>query len=217
MQKYKILIVDDHRLFCEGLRQLLKFQEHLQVVGVAHDPRGAITAVQQYRPDIVLLDIEMPGGNGLELLTRLKSLLPDLRVLMLTMHMEEEYLVQALEYGAFGYIIKDSPSEELFSMINSAIRGEAKLEYRTIKKMTRELSSKKDKDLTGANTGLTAREAEVLGLVAKGYSNKKVAESLGVSGCTVKNHLAKIYEKLNCNNRTEAVLAVRQHGTFPEN
>lgn len=217
MQKYKVLIVDDHRLFCEGLRQLLKFQEHLQVVGVAHDPEAAVRAVQQYKPDIVLLDVEMPGGSGIELLRHLKSILPDLQVLMLTMHTEEEYLIRALEYGAFGYVIKDAPSEELFSMINSAIRGETKLEYRTIKKISRELASKKNKELNGVNAGLTVREAEVLGLVAKGYSNKKAAKSLGVSGCTVKNHLAKIYEKLNCNNRTEAVLALRQYGTIPEN
>lgn len=217
MQKHKVLIVDDHRLFCEGLCQLLKFQEHLQVVGVAHDPRAAITAVQQYKPDIVLLDVEMPGGSGVELLRHLKSILPDLQVLMLTMHTEEEYLIRALEYGAFGYILKDSPSEELFNMINSAIRGETRLEYKTIKKMTRELASKKSKELPGVDAGLTVREAEVLRLVAKGYSNKKVAKSLGISGCTVKNHLAKIYEKLNCSNRTEAVLAVRQYGTNLEN
>jgi DNA-binding NarL/FixJ family response regulator len=216
MQKYKVLIVDDHRLFCEGLRQLLKFQEHLQVVGVAHDPGAAITAVQQYKPDIVLLDVEMPGGSGLELLRYLKSILPNLRILMLTMHTEEGYLIRALEYGAFGYILKDSPSEELFSMIDSAIRGEAKLEYKTIKRMTRELASKKGKELNGVNAGLTVREAEVLRLVAKGYTNKKVAENLGVSGCTVKNHLAKIYEKLNCSNRTEAVLAIRQRGFTSE-
>ena len=189
----------------------------MQVVGVAHDPRAAITAVQQYKPDIVLLDVEMPGGSGVELLRHLKSILPDLQVLMLTMHTEEEYLIRALEYGAFGYILKDSPSEELFNMINSAIRGETRLEYKTIKKMTRELASKKSKELPGVDAGLTVREAEVLRLVAKGYSNKKVAKSLGISGCTVKNHLAKIYEKLNCSNRTEAVLAVRQYGTNLEN
>src|SRR5512143_3395382 len=103
MQKHKVLIVDDHRLFCEGLRQLLKFQEHLQVVGVAHDPGAAITAVQQHKPDIVLLDVEMPGGSGVELLRYLKSIQPSLRILMLTMHTEEEYLIRALEYGAFGY------------------------------------------------------------------------------------------------------------------
>lgn len=223
MQKYKVLIVDDHRLFCEGLSHLLRFQQHLAVVGVAHDPEGAMLAVERYQPDIVLLDVEMPGGDGIELCSRLKSAWPDLQIIMLTMHTQEEYLIRALESGAFGYVIKDSPSDELISMINSAIKGEVKLEYRIIKKMSQKLAARK-KEMEDSSVmhvqmdgRLTAREVEVLKLVSQGYSNKKIAESLMVSEYTVKNHLAKIYEKLKCNNRTEAALAMRKYITSLEN
>src|SRR3972149_10103199 len=97
IEKYKVLIVDDHKLFCEGLRQLLKFQNHLQVVGLANDLRGAIATAKQEKPDIVFLDIEMPGGDGFEVLGTLKTILPDVIVIMLTMHKKKEYLIRALE------------------------------------------------------------------------------------------------------------------------
>lgn len=212
IRKYKVLIVDDHKLFCEGLHQLLKFQNHLQVVGVVNDTRGAIATAQREKPDIVLLDIEMPGGDGFEVLDTLKAILPDVIILMLTMHKKEEYLIRALEKGACGYVLKDSSLGELFDIIDSSIKGETKLEYKTVQRILRGFAIKSNTPVNLVSDKLTRREVEILQLVAKAYLNKEAAANLKISEYTVKNHLAKIYEKLDCHNRIEAILAAQRLG-----
>lgn len=211
IKKYKVLIVDDHKLFCEGLCQLLKLQSHLQVVGFANDAREAIVTAQREKPDIVFLDIEMPGGNGFEVLGALKAILPDIIIIMLTMHKNDEYLIRAIEEGACGYVLKDSSLGKLLDIIDSSIKGETRLEYNTVRGIMRDFL-RKDKTLEKQTTSLlTRREIEVLRLVAtKAYSNKEVASALVVSEYTIKNHLAKIYEKLKCHNRIEAILAAQR-------
>jgi len=212
IRKYKVLIVDDHKLFCEGLRQLIKFQNHLQVVSIANDARGAIATAQREKPDIVLLDIEMPGGDGFEVLGTLKAILPDVIIVMLTMHKREEYLIRALEKGACGYVLKDSSLGELFDIIDSSIKGETRLELKTVRKILRDFARKSNTPVNSVSDKLTRREVEILQLVAKAYLNKEVAVNLKLSEYTVKNHLAKIYEKLDCHNRIEAILAAQRLG-----
>lgn len=211
IKKHKVLIVDDHKLFCEGLHQLLKLQDHLQTVGIAHDVRGAITAAQREKPDIVFLDIEMPGGDGFEALQMLKEILPDVIIIMLTMHKKEEYLIRALEGGACGYVLKDASLRELFDIIDSSIKGESRLEYSTIRDILRDFTRRNETSVPSMNDRLTKREKEILLLLStKAYSNKQLALSLGVSQNTIKNHVSNIYEKLNCHNKIEAILSARQ-------
>ena len=207
MRKYKILIVDDHTLFCEGLRELLKFHDNLQVVGIAKNGREAILATERYKPDIVLLDIEMPDMSGLEALLSIKKTQPDVIVIILTMHREERYLVEALEAGACGYVLKNWSLSELFDMINASVKGQIRLEYRTVRKILRDFS-RKNREM--GNEILTKREIEILRLVANGYSNKEISKKLNVSEYTVKNHLANIYRKLDCRGRVQALNKARQ-------
>ena len=165
---------------------------------------------EREKPDIVLLDIEMPGGDGFQVLGTLKTILPDVIVVMLTMHRKEEYLIRALEEGACGYVLKDSSLSELFDIIDSSIKGETRLEYNTLRRILRDFARKTKTAVSQPEEQLTKRETEILRLVAKAYSNKEVAVSLAVSQYTIKNHLAKIYEKLGCHNRIEAILAARR-------
>lgn len=211
VEKYKVMLVDDHKLFCEGLCQLLKFQNHLHVVGLAHDMREAIATAKREKPDIVFLDIEMPGANGFEVLDALKAILPNVIVIMLTMHCEKEYLIRALKEGACGYVLKDSSLGKLLDILNSSIKGETRLEYNTVQGILRNFVSKKKTSANRMDNKLTRRESEILQLVAtRAYSNKAIASSLALSQYTVKNHLAKIYEKLDCHNRIEAILAAQR-------
>ncbi len=208
IKKYKVLIVDDHKLFCEGLRQLLRFQSHLQVVGLANDQQSAISLARREKPDIVFLDIEMPGGDGFATLRVLREILPDVIVIMLTMHRREDYLIRALDEGACGYVLKDSSLGKLFDIIDSSIKGETRLEYNTIRGILRDFARKSKAPVPSK---LTRREIEILRLVAtEASSNKDLAVTLAVSPYTIKNHLAKIYEKLGCHNRMEAILAARR-------
>jgi len=201
MKKIKVVVADDHTILRQGIKALLDNQEEIEVVGEAKDGREAIKAIEELSPDVILMDIAMPGLNGLEATRRIKKKFPKTKVVVLTMHTNEEYIFQILNAGADGYLVKETAFQDLISAINSVHRGEAFMSPSISKKvMTDYIQRAQGEERVGFDT-LTTREREILQLVAEGNSNKKIAEVLFISPKTVETHRAHIMDKLNIHDR----------------
>ena len=201
MKKIKVVVADDHTILRQGIKALLDNQEEIEVVGEAKDGREAIKAIEELLPDVILMDIAMPGLNGLEATRRIKKKFPRTKVVVLTMHTNEEYIFQILNAGADGYLVKETAFQDLISAINSVHRGEAFMSPSISKKvMTDYIQRAQGEEKVGFDT-LTTREREILQLVAEGNSNKKIAEVLFISPKTVETHRAHIMDKLNIHDR----------------
>ena len=201
MKKIKVVVADDHTILRQGIKALLDNQEEIEVVGEAKDGREAIKAIEELSPDVILMDIAMPGLNGLEATRRIKKKFPRTKVVVLTMHTNEEYIFQILNAGADGYLVKETAFQDLISAINSVHRGEAFMSPSISKKvMTDYIQRAQGEEKVGFDT-LTTREREILQLVAEGNSNKKIAEVLFISPKTVETHRAHIMDKLNIHDR----------------
>ena len=201
MKKIKVVVADDHTILRQGIKALLDNQEEIEVVGEAKDGREAIKAIEELLPDVILMDIAMPGLNGLEATRRIKKKFPKTKVVVLTMHTNEEYIFQILNAGADGYLVKETAFQDLISAINSVHRGEAFMSPSISKKvMTDYIQRAQGEERVGFDT-LTTREREILQLVAEGNSNKKIAEVLFISPKTVETHRAHIMDKLNIHDR----------------
>jgi len=197
MKKIRVVVADDHTILRQGIKALLDNQEEIEVVGEAKDGREAIKAIEELSPDVILMDIAMPGLNGLEATRRIKKKFPKTKVVVLTMHTNEEYIFQILNAGADGYLVKETAFQYLISAINSVHRGEAFMSPSISKKvMTDYIQRAQGEEKVGFDT-LTTREREILQLVAEGNSNKKIAEALFISPKTVETHRAHIMDKLN--------------------
>ena len=203
----RVLVADDHALFRDGIVSLLEAAD-FQVVGQASDGQEAVEAALRLRPDLVLLDIDMPRLGGLEALCQIKAELPDTHVVMLTVSKEDADLFRAIQSGAQGYLLKDMSADEFLEMLNGLERGEAAISRKTAARLIDGLAS--PQQATKPSVCLTRREIELLELVAEGLPNTAIAQKLSVSENTVKYHLKKIFQKLGVQNRTEAVMhAVR--------
>ena len=201
MKKIKVVVADDHTILRQGIKALLDNQEEIEVVGEAKDGREAIKAIEELSPDVILMDIAMPGLNGLEATRRIKKKFPKTKVVVLTMHTNEEYIFQILNAGADGYLVKETAFQDLISAISSVHRGEAFMSPSISKKvMTDYIQRAQGEERVGFDT-LTTREREILQLVAEGNSNKKIAEVLFISPKTVETHRAHIMDKLNIHDR----------------
>jgi two-component system response regulator NreC len=203
----KVLLADDHAILRSGLSRLLGEEKDIEVVGEASDGREAIQKVQELEPDIVLMDIGMPVMNGMEATKQIKKRNRDVKVLVLTMHDNEEYLFQVLQAGASGYVLKKAADEDLVNAIHIVYRGDCFL-YPSAAKMVVEDYLEKVKqghEPTGSFDNLTDREKEILTTVAEGYTNREIAEALFISVKTVETHKANIMEKLNLHKRAELV------------
>lgn len=200
----KVMLVDDHILMREGIRQLLEFDGNIQVIAEASDGVECIEKLEKEVPDILLLDINMPNMNGIEVLEELKRRRIDVRVLMLTVHNEIEYLLKAVDIGVDGYILKDSESAELKKAINTIMKGEGYIQPNLIPALNNRLVTRDvDKDKIAK---LTKREIEVLVKVAIGVTNRDIANSLNISERTVKNHISNIFKKIGVTDRTQAAV-----------
>ncbi|MBI4787693.1 MAG: response regulator transcription factor [Chloroflexi bacterium] len=200
----KLLIADDHTLFRKGLIGLLETREDLvQVVGEAATGREAIQLTEQLRPDIVLLDIYMPEGNGLEALQALKARSPKTQVVMLTSSESDVHLYQAVQLGASGYLLKNLDTSRLFEFLGGVMRGEAAMTPEMASRLLKGIA-KRSSDPDKGEEALTERELIVLRLVAVGTSNSEIAEKLCISVHTVKTHIRNILDKLQLENRTQA-------------
>jgi two-component system nitrate/nitrite response regulator NarL len=215
MAKVRVLLVDDHLLFREGLVNILKGQPDFEIVGEAADGLEAIVKAEQLAPDLILMDVTMPVCDGLEATQKIKKILPDVTIVMLTVNDENENVFEAIRNGAQGYLLKSVSSRELLASLRGALRGEAAITRTLGGRMLKEFRriSKYATDTSTINSAiLTAREQEVLELVANGMTNKEIAEELSLSIHTVKSHMRKILTKLHLEKRQEAALYAKREG-----
>jgi two-component system response regulator NreC len=208
-----ILIADDHGVLRAGLRTLLNAEPDLEVIAEASDGNDVLRLASELRPDIVLLDISMPGPGGIEVTRRLKEALPELRVLILTAHEDESMLREAVQVGAAGYIIKRAVESELINAIHSVWRGDLYVHPAMTRALLKE-TSLFPVSAEPAVESLTPREIEVLRLIAKGYTNGQIAKELNLSVRTVESHRANLMGKLELRSRVELVRYAMEHGLF---
>lgn len=200
----KIIIADDHSMVREGLKQLLELDGDIRVIGEAGDGEGCLKILQKNMPQILLLDIDMPNMNGLEVLKRIKKDKMDLKVIILTVHNEIEYLLKAVEIGIDGYILKDSDSAELREAIFTVLSGESYIQPSMLPMLESKIIQRNN-DQAKIDL-LTRRELEVLKLLSVGLYNKEIGEKLEISERTVKNHISSIFRKINVTDRTQAAV-----------
>ena len=217
MKKLRLLLVDDQAMFREGLRVLLSLQPDLEVVAEAGDGAAAVEAARTLAPDVVLMDLRMPGVGGVEATRRLKAAQPAIRVIVLTTFEEDEEVFAALRAGAVGYLLKASPSEKLCDAIRLAARGETMLEPSVAAKLVTEFARIAGRVPTPVPPvtlaePLSAREREVLRCLADGLSNKEIGQRLNIAEGTVKNHMSQVLGKLGVLDRTQAALRARELG-----
>lgn len=206
----KIMIADDHSMIREGLKQLLELEGEFKVIEEACDGRDCIEKLRNANPDILLLDINMPKMNGLEVLQKIKALKWNTRVLVLTVHNEVEYLLKAVDIGVNGYLLKDSESAELKKAILSVVNGEDYIQPSLIPVLNAKMIDR-DKENEKLEK-LTKREIQVLKLLSIGKLNRQVAEEMKISERTVKNHVSSIFKKIEVKDRTQAaVFAIRNN------
>jgi two-component system, NarL family, response regulator NreC len=202
----RILLVDDHAVVRMGLNMLLNARSNMEVVGEASEGNEGIKKAEELKPDVVLMDLSMPHGkDGLSATSEMKKILPNTSILILTMHDDEEYLFRAIQAGASGCILKSAPHEELLQAIESVANGNAYLYPSATKRLMEEYMSHMKQDGSDSYSLLSDREKEVLTLIAKGYSNKEIAEKLIISVKTVETHKSKVMEKLQMKTRPELV------------
>lgn len=213
MARIRVLIVEDHVIVREGLRALLEVQSDIEVVGEAINGEEAVSKAEEVGPDVILMDITMPGMNGLEATHRIRQGNQEVRILALTMHESDEYFFKILEAGASGYFVKGGSSGELISAIKSVWRGDVFLYPTMAKKLLgdylRRVKLGQDRE---SYDGLTSREREILTYIAEGDNNQKIAERLVLSPATVQTHRANIMGKLGLHSRTELVKYALKRG-----
>jgi DNA-binding NarL/FixJ family response regulator len=213
MEPMRILLVDDHVLFRKGIATLLSARPDMVIAGEASDGIEAVEVAHQTKPDVILLDVNMPNRNGIETVKVLKKEMPEIQIVMLTVSDDDNDLFQALKNGANGYLLKNLEPQELYKMLEGIRQGEAPISGAMASKILQEFwqpEPKKDKDAAQVDE-LTAREIEVLEQVVTGASNKEIAEVLHITENTVKIHLRNILEKLHVQNRIQAAVhAVRE-------
>jgi two-component system response regulator NreC len=209
----RILLVDDHAVVRMGLKMLLNARPDMEVAGEASEGNEGIQKAEELKPDVVLMDLSMPHGkDGLSATSELKKRLPDTSILILTMHDDEEYLFRAIQAGASGCILKSAPHEELLQAIESVACGNAYLYPSATKRLMEEYLGQMKQDGSDSYSLLSDREKEVLTLIAKGYSNKEIAEKLIISVKTVETHKSKLMEKLQMKTRPELVTYALKKG-----
>lgn len=208
-EKIRVLITDDHTLVREGFANMLSLETDIEVVGQASDAKESIKKVGELKPDIVLMDIKMTGMNGLEATRVIRREYPDTDVIILSMYDEEDYVRRAVEYGATGYILKDTSKEALLRAIKVVKDGGSLIQPSLAKKVLKDLAQRKESP--SYTKELTEREVQIIQLLSEGNSNKDIGDSLFISEKTVKSHLRSIFKKLEVSDRAQAVaFAMRQ-------
>ncbi len=211
MSHIRVLIADDHRLFREGLRQICELVGGFEIVGEAENGQEAIDLAHQLKPDIVLMDIQMPVLDGVQATSFIAAQSPSVGVIILTMYRQDHYVFEALKAGARGYLLKDTDGRALVDAVRAVHRGEALIDPGTAAKVLEEFR-RLSQLVPGDSETLTEGEMAVLRLVAVGEENKAIAEQLHIAESTVANRLREIYQKLHVNNRTQAALAALRRG-----
>jgi NarL family two-component system response regulator LiaR len=208
----RLLLVDDHAVVREGLRAFLQLQDGFEIVGEAADGEQAVAEAERLRPDVILMDLVMPKLDGLGAMRELRARVPGSRVLVLTSFLDDDRLLPAIQAGAAGYLLKNAEPAELARAIRAAHRGEAIIDPAVAARLVKTLSDGGARPAQAQLELLTRREREVLELIARGQSNKRIAYALGISEKTVKTHVGHLLAKLGVTDRTQAALLAVQHG-----
>jgi len=214
----RVLIADDHTLIREGLQAVLAQEPDISIVGHAASGADALALAKELAPDVILMDVRMPGMDGVEATRRIKAEVPGAKVVILTVYQDDEYLFNAVKAGAVGYILKDVSPEQLVHAVRLASRGESLIDPALAARVLAEFSKlstngeRTQQGATGVYAALTPREMQVLNLVAQGKSNKEIARELCIEEKTVKNHMSNIFAKLQVNDRTQALIYAVRHG-----
>lgn len=210
--KISILIADDHSLIRQGLKQILELEKDITVVAQASNGSEAVQLARTYRPDVILMDINMPGTNGLQAIKEIKQEKLESRVIVLTIHEDREYLFKTLQMGAEGYVLKDAEPSVLIEAIRNVYSGQSYIQPNMTMELVKEFNrvTLHEKEKHDENN-LTTREIEVLELIAEGMINKEIAKKLYISEKTVKNHVSNIFRKLNVSDRTQAAIYAFKH------
>jgi DNA-binding NarL/FixJ family response regulator len=204
----RVLLAEDHPVVRSGLEDLLASEEGIEVVGCVGDGATAVASFADLAPDVLLLDISMPVMNGIEAARRVLESDPNARIVILTASAARTQIVEAIDAGALGYLLKDAAPTELVEGVRAAARGESPLDPKVARELLVERRSSRSADLTD-------RELEVLGLVGEGLANKVIAQRLEISEKTVKAHLTRVYERIGVSDRTQAALWAGRHGIAP--
>lgn len=202
-----VLIVDDHPVVQQGMKLLLEAQEDIKVIGIAQDGTQAVSLAKKSKPDIVLMDINLPGMDGIEATKHIRAENPQIQVIILTSHHQDAMIFSAIKAGALSYLLKSSAPDEVVDAIRAAKRNEARLHPRVAQRLMDEVTGARKSHET-----LTTRELEILKLVAQGMDNRSIAGALTLSEKTVKTHVSNILMKLNLNDRTQAAIYALKEG-----
>ena len=205
MNKIRVLLADDHTILRDGIRALLDDQADIEVIGEAEDGLSTVKMVAKLKPDVVIMDIAMPMLNGLEATRQIQRDYPQVKVLILTMHENEEYIRQVLAAGALGYVLKDAAAHDLLGAIRAVHRGEAVLSPAITRLVIEDYLRWGDIRPADISNGLTPREREILQLIAEGYTNKEIAEILSLSVKTIQSHRGNLMSKLDLHDRGELI------------
>ncbi len=205
MKPWRVVVIDDHTLIRQGIVGLLDRQDDLQVVGEAGNGRDGIDLVAKLQPDLVLLDVAMPGISGLDATREIKERWPDLPVIMLTIHDRDDYIFEALRAGAVGYVLKGADVQELLAAIRNVRKGEVYLQPQAIKSLVADFLRRAEGEAGRPLDGLSDREREVLRLIAQGKTTPEIAAALGLSPHTVGSHRERIMRKLDLHSKTALV------------
>ena len=208
----RIMICDDQAIVRDGLELLLKLEKDIEVVGLAQDGAQAIELVEQSRPDLVLMDLMMPGVNGVEATRSIRAHYPHIKVLVLTTYDDDEWVFDAIRAGASGYLLKDTPRARVIEAIRGTIAGKTFVDPAVAGKLLEQAASPQLQPATKIIEKLTEREVEVLRLVAHGLNNADIAARLHLSEGTVRNHISAIFLKLGISDRTQAAILAIRHG-----
>jgi len=202
---YRIVIADDHELIREGIKKLLELEDKFKIVGEASNGNEVIEIFKLFKPDLAILDINMPDKSGLEVLKIIKGIRNDVKVVLLTINSDRKSLSTAIESGADGYILKDSDPRELSEILLSIINGETYIDKRLVNSLV-DIYKHSNDEIKSKFCDLTEREKEVLYYLSNGYTNKEISEEIYISEKTVKNYVTNIYSKINVTNRVRAAL-----------
>ncbi len=212
MDKISVLIADDHSLMRQGLKQILELEEDMQVIGQATNGQEAVDMIKRLKPDVVLMDINMPVMNGIQAIKELREAYVPSKIVVLTIHEDREYLFKTLQTGAEGYVLKDAESSVLLAAIRSVYNGQNYIQPNMTRELVKEFTRvTRNEKRRSDEIPLTDREIEVIELIAEGMLNKQIAQKLFISEKTVKNHVSNIFKKLNVSDRTQAAIYALKH------
>ena len=208
----RVVICDDQAIVRDGLELLLKLEKDISIVGLAQDGLEAVELVEKIIPDLVLMDLKMPGMNGVEATRRIHAAHPEVKVLVLTTFDDDEWVFDAIRVGASGYLLKDTPREKVVEAVRGTYMGKSFVDPSVAGKLLDQIATQQDQPRTSLTDRLSEREIDVLRLLARGFSNADIADRLHLSDGTVRNHVSSILAKLEVPDRTQAAIIAIKHG-----